>query len=209
MFLSFEGVDGSGKSTQIERLCNWFDGNGRAYIKCREPGTTELGSKVRSLLLDHHGTPIDIRAEALLFMTSRAQLVQEVIVPAIDRSEIVICDRFLLSTIVYQGYAGGLDVDALWRVGEFATAGVMPDLTFVLDLPVEESLRRVGDQRDRMESRGIEYFESVRQGFIAAAEQFPDRIKIIDATENIEHVFEKISALTENLFNQHNLDHSS
>ena len=197
MFLSFEGVDGSGKSTQIQHICKWFDETDTSYITCREPGTTRLGTAVRSLLLDHHGTPIDIRAEALLFMTSRAQLVQEVIRPAIEQSKVVVCDRFLLSTIVYQGYAGGLDVDELWQVGRFATAGLLPDLTFVFDLPVEESLKRVGDQRDRMESRGAEYFKAVRNGFLAAAKQFPERIKVIDATESIERLFERVKSMVE------------
>ena len=206
MFLSFEGVDGSGKSTQIQKLCTWFDEMGTEYITCREPGTTPLGTKVRSLLLNHHRTPIDIRAEALLFMTSRAQLVQEVIEPAIEQSKVVVCDRFLLSTIVYQGYAGGLDVDELWRVGRFATAGVLPDLTLVFDLPVQESFKRIGDQRDRMESRGIEYFQAVRDGFLTAAARDPDKIKIVDARQDVETIFDQVKTLTQTLMTKRKVD---
>jgi dTMP kinase len=188
MFICFEGVDGSGKSTQIDRLGEWFAEKGQSFIRCREPGTTELGKKIRTLLLEDHSTPIHLRAEALLFMTSRAQLVDEVVSPALQQGTVVICDRFLLSTVVYQGYAGGLDLEQLWSLGKFATAGIMPDITFVMDLPVEQSIARLGNQRDRLESRPLEYFKKVRDGFLVAAQQFSENIVVVDATHSIDDI---------------------
>jgi dTMP kinase len=126
--------------------------------------------------------------EALLFMASRAQLVAEVIRPALAAGEIVVSDRFTLANVVYQGHAGGLDPEALWQVGRFSTGGLEPDLTLVLDLPVEEALARRGRPADRMESRPLEYHQAVHDGFRAEAERRPDRIRIIDARPDIQAV---------------------
>ena len=148
-------------------------------MTCRDPGGTALGDRLRALLLDRGDLRIDLRAEMLLFMASRAQLVEEVIRPALDAGRVVVCDRFLLSNVVYQGYAGGLEVEELWRVGRSSTGGLMPDLTVVLDVPPEVGRARTGGPRDRIEDRGA---DRVRSGFLEAAARYPAPIVVIDAT---------------------------
>jgi dTMP kinase len=143
MFFSFDGIDGAGKSTQMELFCAWLAERGERVIKCRDPGSTPLGEAIRSLLLDRRDLAINRRAEAFLYMAARAQLVEQTIRPALERDETVVCDRFLLANVVYQGHAGGLDPDELWRIGEMATGGLEPDLTFVLDISPEAAARRL------------------------------------------------------------------
>src|SRR5262245_27780324 len=151
-FLSLDGIDGTGKSTQCRLLADWLRGRGFDVVACVDPGGTPLGQEVRKILLsgqDH----LDPACEALLFMASRAQLVAEVIRPALEAGRVVLSDRFLLANVVYQGHAGGLDVEQLWQVGALSTGGVEPDLTLLLDLPLEVALERRGRPADRMESR--------------------------------------------------------
>ena len=175
MFLVFEGVDGAGKSTQIERFCDSLAAAGHELMRCREPGSTALGERLRELLLNHGETPIGMRAEMLIYMAARAQLVEEVIAPALAAGKTVVSDRFLLSSVVYQGHAGGLPIDEIRAVGAVATSGVRPDLTFLLDLHPDDAVRRAGDTPDRIESRGGPFFRKVRDGFLseAAAEAKP------------------------------------
>ena len=153
LFVALEGPDGSGKTTQVARLASWLRGDGREVVTCREPGGTALGERLRSILLDRSDLTIGMRAELLLFMSSRAQIVEEVIRPALARGTVVVVDRFLLSSVVYQGYAGGLDVGSLWQVGLMATAGLKPDLTLLIDVPPEVARGRIGPGRDRIEDR--------------------------------------------------------
>ncbi|MEM6799211.1 MAG: dTMP kinase, partial [Planctomycetota bacterium] len=135
MFISFDGVDGVGKSTQLTELADWLRELGHDVVTCRDPGSTPLGERVRDILLaSGEETPIGGRAEMLLYMAARAQLVEQVIRPAIDAKKVVVSDRFLLSNVVYQGHAGGLPVDQLWEVGRVATGGVEPDCTLLLDM---------------------------------------------------------------------------
>src|SRR5207247_4237244 len=129
----FDGIDGVGKSTQARLFAAWLRERKHEVVECRDPGSTSVGEKVRGMLLDTRAT-IALRAEALLYMAARAQMVEEIIRPSLQAGQIVVSDRYLLSNVVYQGHAGGLDVEILWRLGEIATAGVRPDLTFVLDL---------------------------------------------------------------------------
>src|SRR4051812_38876751 len=135
MFFSFDGIDGAGKSTQISLLADWLRTKGKEVVTCRDPGSTELGEKLRGLLLDHHDTPIHRRSEMLMYMAARAQLVEEVIRPALAAGKSVISDRYLLANVVYQAHAGGLSPEEVWQVGLVTVAGVMPTLTFILDLP--------------------------------------------------------------------------
>lgn len=189
VFLSLEGVDGAGKSTQIERLVAWLRAQGRDVVVTREPGGTELGEELRRILLDHRSS-VAMTAEMLLYMASRAELVDEVIRPALDRGDIVIADRFLLSTVVYQGHAGGLPVADIWSVGLVATRRTLPDWIGVLDAPWEVSLARRTRPADRIESRGKEFFEKVRRGFLSEAAADPNRIRLIDAApgpDAVEH----------------------
>ncbi|MGH9677615.1 MAG: dTMP kinase, partial [Candidatus Acidiferrum sp.] len=158
---------------------------------CVDPGGTEIGDALRELLL-RRASPIGVRCEAMLFMASRAQLVAQVIEPALDAGHIVIADRFLLANVVYQGHAGGLDPAELWRMGDFATAGLRPDLTFVLDLPPEAARARRARSPDRIEKRDAAYHERVRAGFLAEAERNPLKMRVIDAVASVESVHQAI-----------------
>jgi dTMP kinase len=186
-FFSLDGIDGTGKSTQCRLLANWLRERGFRVTTCVDPGGTDLGAKLREILLSKE-TRLSMRAEALLFMASRAELVETVIRPALTRGEIVVSDRFLLANVVYQGYAGGLPPNDLLTVGQFATGGLLPDLTLVLDLPFEMAQQRRSREADRMESRGLEYNEKVRNGFLIEAAANPERIKVIDASPSVETV---------------------
>jgi dTMP kinase len=187
VFLSLDGIDGTGKSTQGRLLAEWLRSLGREVVVCADPGGTAVGDVVRGLLLKHPGD-IAPSCEALLFMASRAQLVAEVIRPALKAGHVVVCDRFSLANVVYQGHAGGLDVNRLWDIADFATGGVNPDLTLVLDLPPDVAATRRNRPADRMERRGPEYHVRVREGFLAEARRRPDRIRVVDAGGTVEAV---------------------
>lgn len=195
MFFSFDGVDGVGKSTQMDLFEKYLRDQGRDVVTCRDPGSTPLGERIRDILL-HSGadTPIDCRAEMLLYMAARAQLVDSVIRPALDRGAVVVSDRFVLANVVYQAHAGGLDVDSTWQVGEIATAGIHPDLVFLLDMPPAAAMERIGRQPDRMESQDTSYRERLRAGFLAEAARRGDQIVVIDASQSIDAVQRAIVA---------------
>jgi dTMP kinase len=199
MFYSFDGIDGAGKSTQMELFCAWLAERGQRVVTCRDPGSTSLGEAIRSLLLDRHDLSIGRRAEAFLYMAARAQLVEQTIRPALERGETVVCDRFLLANVVYQGHAGGLDVAELWRIGQLATGGLEPDLTFVLDLAPEAAAKRIDRRLDRMESQGDEFRRRLRDGFRTEAARRPDKIKLIDADRAIDAVQSDIRGAVENI----------
>jgi dTMP kinase len=202
MFFSFDGVDGAGKSTQINRFTNWLREQGREVVACRDPGSTALGEAVRNILLHRTEIPIHRRSEMLLYMAARAQLVEEVIRPALAAGHTVVSDRFLLANIVYQGYAGGLDVEELRHVGAVTVAGTMPDLTFVLDIEAEAAAARLTRSLDRMEAQGIEYLRHVRQGFLEEAKLRPETVVVIDAARPVEAVQAEIQAAAERAFSQ-------
>ena len=191
IFLSLDGLDGTGKSTQCRLLADWLRRHSFAVEQCADPGGTAVGTALRDILLNHRGemTPA---CEAFLFMASRAQLVAEVIRPELESRRWVVCDRFLLANVVYQGYAGGLDVDQLWEIGRLSTGGLEPDLTIVLDLPLDAALGRRNRAPDRMESRAREYQQRVREGFLSEARRRPDRIAVVDASPPVEVVQERI-----------------
>ena len=191
LFLSLDGLDGTGKSTQCRLLADWLRQRGHAVTACTDPGGTPLGNVIRGLLLDHRGE-MTVGCEAFLFMASRAQLVAEVIRPALAAGRAVVCDRYLLANVVYQGHAGGIDPQALWDMGRVATGGVEPDLTLVLDLPPEAAGARRDRPADRLESRDRGYHERVRAGFLAEARRRPDRVRVIDASPATEVVQEAI-----------------
>lgn len=191
LFLALDGLDGTGKSTQCRLLADWLRRRGQPVVTCAEPGGTALGNLLRDLLL-HHPCERTSLSEAFLFMASRAQLVAEVIQPALAAGNIVISDRFLLSTVVYQGHAGGLDPDMLWQVGRIATGSLDPNRTLVLDLPPDLAQARRAGPADRVESRGLDFHARVRTGFLAEAQRYPERIRVIDATPSIEIVHRRI-----------------
>jgi dTMP kinase len=195
MFLSIDGGDGCGKSTQVELLCRWLRGCGREVVACRDPGSTPLGEAVREVLLHRHDLAIHRRAEMLLYMAARAQLAEQVIRPALADGKLVVSDRYLLANVVYQGHAGGLDVAALWEVGRVATGGLLPELTILLDLPAEEAARRLTGSLDRMERQGAGFHARVREGFLAEAARRPGEIVVVNASGPIEGVQEAIRAV--------------
>ncbi len=188
MFFSIDGGDGAGKSTQIERFCQWLRDDGHQVVACRDPGSTPLGEAVRKLLLKRLDLNICRTSEMFLYMAARAQLVDELIRPALAAGKVVVADRYLLANVVYQGHAGGLDVPALWQIGQVATGGVMPDLTIVLDMPAAAAAQRLERERDRMELQGDEFHARVREGFLTEARKHPGRIVVIDAALPIERV---------------------
>jgi dTMP kinase len=194
LFLSLDGLDGTGKSTQCRLLTDWLRTQGCGVTTCADPGGTVLGEQLRSILL-HQRSEIAPWSEALLFMASRAQLVAEVIRPALARGESVVCDRFLLATVVYQGHGRGLPVDDLWRIGRVATGGLEPDLTLVLDLPLEVARQRRHRPADRIESRDAAYQDRVREGFLLEARRQPERRVVVRADQSIDAVQEEIRRL--------------
>lgn len=193
-FVSLDGIDGTGKTTQLNRLADRLRGLGVPVTMCTDPGGTDLGAKLREILLYGRSTQMSMRAEALMFMASRAELVERVIRPALARGEVVLSDRFLLANVVYQGHAGGLDPADLWTIGRFSTGGIEPDRVIVLDLPVEMAKARRPGTADRVESRDDWYFQRVRDGFLMEARQRSDTHRIIDARGPVDDVAEAIFA---------------
>lgn len=200
MLIVFDGIDGAGKSTQIENACRWLASRIKWPIRrLRDPGSTPLGLAMRQLLLDKHDVTIAPIAEVMLFMTARAQLVAEEIRPALARGEWVVCDRFSFSTVVYQGHAGGVDPAQIWQVNQVATQGLVPDLTIILDLPAEVARQRIQRELDRMESRGAEYFARVRDGFLLEAKRWPRGVAVVDANRSAEAIETEICLLLSRL----------
>jgi dTMP kinase len=198
LFFSIDGGDGVGKSTQMDLFCRWLGEQGCNVTACRDPGSTRLGEAVREILLMRHDLEIHRRSEMLLYMAARAQMVEEVIRPALQQGKTVVSDRFLLANVVYQGYGGGLDVEMLWRVGETAVAGVIPQRVFLLDLPADAAARRLTRQLDRMERQGPEFHARVREGFLSEAARRKE-IVVIDASRSINEVQEDIRRAAEPL----------
>lgn len=190
-FISLDGLDGTGKTTQCRRLAEWLRARGLAVTECSDPGGTPIGDAIRDLLLGRRHDMV-LPCEAFLFMASRAQLTAEVIRPALAAGRAVVADRYLLANVVYQGHAGGLDPEQLWEIGRLATGGLQPDLTVVLDLPVETALARRRGTADRVESRDGSYHAQVREGFLAEARRRPDRVRVVDSTQPIERVHQLI-----------------
>jgi dTMP kinase len=189
MFFSFDGIDGAGKSTQVRLFVERLRAGGIDVVECRDPGSTELGERIRGVLLaSDSGVAISRRSEMLLYMAARAQLVEEVIRPALAAGKVVVSDRFLLANVVYQGHAGGLDARSIWAVGRVATDGILPDCVFVLDMVPEEADQRFNRPLDRMEQQGDEYRAKLRAGFLSEAAQSDGRIHVIDASRPVEVV---------------------
>ncbi len=180
MFVTFEGIDGSGKSTQAARLAEALRARGREVVSTREPGGTRLGEEIRALLLD--GGAVSPWAEAALFAAARAQLAGEVIRPALARGADVVCDRFLDSSLAYQGIARGLGVDAVLELNQLTLGGLEPDRTFLLALPAAEAARRETGRPDRIEAEGLAFLARVGAAYEELAARFPRRIVVLDAT---------------------------
>ncbi|MBW2107603.1 MAG: dTMP kinase [Deltaproteobacteria bacterium] len=201
MFITFEGIEGSGKSTQIARLVPVLRKKGFACVVTREPGATRIGKKIRHILLDSGHDVMVATTELLLYQADRAQHIHEVIEPALKADKVVISDRFSDATTVYQGYARGLDLNWIERLNDMVVGGLKPDLTLILDLPVELGLRRAWERienqagalrEDRFEKETLAFHEKVRQGYLALAGLEPERFRIIDASGDPDPIHENI-----------------
>ncbi len=192
LFVTFEGPEGCGKTTQVRLLAEWLSARGYDVLATREPGGTRIGEQIRAILLNPAHTEMVPAAEILLFSAARAQIVHEVIIPHLQRGGIVLCDRFADSTLAYQGYGHGLDLNVLRIITAFATAGLTPDITFYLDIPVEEGLRRKAQagkaEWNRLDQRELAYHQRVQEGYRQLIAAEPARWVLIDARGSIEAV---------------------
>lgn len=189
LFITFEGADGSGKTTQLNNIKTFLEEKGYEVVITREPGALDIGQKIRNILLHHDGIVPD-KCEMFLFLADRANHVETFIKPAIEQGKIVLCDRHTDSTIAYQGYGRGQDINLLKELNKIAVNGINPDLTFLFDVSTETAQTRVGSEKDRMESAGIEFHKKVRNGYLELQKENPNRIKLINANNSIETVFE-------------------
>ena len=199
MLITFEGIDGCGKSSQAQLLADRLSAQGIETLLLREPGGTSLGERLRGLLLEaKHEHGLDHAAELLLFAASRAQLMHEVIEPALRRNAVVICDRFTDSTVAYQGHGRGLPLTAVKGINDLATGGIVPDLTFLIDVPLEVAIeRRKGMGDDRMESESRLFFGHVISGYMTLAQQHPDRVHVINGNDAKETIHQTVMRLVE------------
>ena len=191
-FVVFEGPDGSGKTTQLARFAEACRDTGVALTTVREPGGTEVGERIRAILLGRGSTGLGMSAEMLLYMAARAQLVESVIRPALARGELVLADRFVASTIAYQGFAGGIAPDTVATVGKIATGGLDPDLIVLLDVDESAAAARLGGELDRIESRGSAFHQKVRRSYLLQAEADPSRWRVVDANSDRDEVFGRV-----------------
>ncbi len=199
MFISLDGIDGAGKSTQIDLLRQYLESKGATVVCFRDPGSTKLGESIREILLHREDILLASTSEMLLYMAARAQLVDEQLRPALQSGSTVICDRFLLANIVYQGVAGGLDVNELWSVGKCATGGLAPDVTIVLDIDPEVAVKRLKRGPDRLEKRGIEYFRLVRTGFLQQILNAGGKSLVVNADQSILQIHQQIVKFVDGL----------
>lgn len=199
LFITFEGPDGCGKTTQMKLLAEYFEKKGKEVVLTREPGGKGLGEKVREILLNYDGEVSD-RCESFLFLADRAQNIDIIVNPAVKEGKIILCDRHIDSTVAYQGYGRGLNIDRINMLNNLATNGKKPDLTLVFDVDVETSMKRVGKEKDRMESAGIDFHNRVRKGYLELAKQEPKRIKVLDATKSIEEIHKDVINILAEVF---------
>lgn len=200
MFITFEGIDGCGKTTQIRYLTDFLEQNGFEVVATREPGGTDFSEQLRDILL-HSKHKISPISELFLFNAARAHLVETLILPAIKNNKVVISDRFYDSTLAYQGYGRGLNKEDIEKCNEIIKQmGAIPNVTFLLDISTEDALqRREGERKDRIESADINFFEKVRNGYLKIAEQEPNRVKIINASQEKHETFEKIKKIIQEI----------
>ena len=189
LFITFEGIDGCGKTTQAELLAEYLSSQGRQVVLTREPGGTEVSEKIRAVLLDNSNHTMSWLTEMFLYMASRSQLTEEVIRPSLDRGHVVISDRFMDATLAYQGYGRGLDRETIKRLNIVATSDLVPGITILMDLAPEicsQRMATMGKSIDRLEGAGVDFQRKVREGYLDMAGQEPDRFRVIDARKTIE-----------------------
>jgi len=191
-FIVLDGPEGAGKTTQVDRLVHRLREGGRQATAVRDPGSTPVSERIREVLLDPRLPGMDARTELFLYMASRAEMVARIVRPALAVGLLVVSDRFVSSTVAYQGYAGGIEPDLIWDLGRTACADLEPDLTVILDLPVAEGFGRLRGERDRMEAKDPAYHEKVRQGFLAMARDRPEAFAVVDASPSADVVAEAV-----------------
>lgn len=199
LFITFEGIDGCGKSSQIALVAEYLKSQGNDFIQTRDPGGTALGCKIREILLDYDGYVAPM-CELFLYLADRAQHIEEKIIPALETGKVVLCDRYVDSTLAYQGYARGLDKERILELNNIVAKGLLPDLTFVFDITPELACTRLGEKKDRLESECSEFHKKVREGYLDLAEKFPERIKVIDADRGIDEIHRDVLGFIRNLF---------
>ncbi|ULL13299.1 dTMP kinase [Paenibacillus sp. H1-7] len=193
IFLTVEGGEGAGKTSVITLVSEFLSSSGYSVVTSREPGGIEIAEQIRSIILDTNHTKMEARTEALLYAAARRQHLVEKIVPALEQGQVVICDRFIDSSLAYQGYARGLGIDEVLTINQFAIDRLFPDLTLYLDVRPEEGLRRIhsrqGREINRLDLESLSFHQKVREGYLQLAERFADRIVIIDANRSMDEVF--------------------
>jgi dTMP kinase len=194
VFIAFDGGEGCGKSTQIALLREALEKQGKHVLAVRDPGTTRVGELIRAILLNPDHNEMAMRCEMLLYMAARAQMMHEVIKPALDLQHIVLTDRFVSSTLAYQLGGDGLSEDEIRTTAGIALKGRLPDLTLILDMPPEEAIARVTRAKDRIEQRSLEYHQTVRQNFLNQAKHAPTKYRVIDAKQSKENVHQQVLA---------------
>lgn len=200
-FITFEGADGSGKTTQLNKVKEYLELKGYDVVVTREPGALETGKQIRNILL-HSENPVSNRCEMFLFLADRANHIEMFIEPNLNEGKVVLCDRHTDSTIAYQGYGRGQDIKLLKDLNAIATDKVKPDLTLLYDVSTEIAMQRVGSEKDRMESAGIEFHKKVRNGYLELQKENPNRIKLINADKTVEEVFEASKKVIDKLLQE-------
>ncbi len=193
-FISLDGIDGVGKSTQTAQLLQYLTDQGHDVISVRDPGSTEIGARLRAILLDSE-LVMHRRTEAMLFMASRCEMIETTIRPALEHGKTVVSDRFLLANVVYQSIGGDVSAEQLWEMGRWANGGLQPDLTLLLDMPATAAMKRLDGPADRMESRGLQYMESVRQAFLQQLPSASGRTAVINADQDANAVTAEMLAV--------------
>jgi dTMP kinase len=202
LFITFEGIDGCGKSTQLQLLAQRLQAQGVEAVVTREPGGTPFAEKIRQLVMMPQAEEVSDHCEVLLYLAARAQHVQQVIAPALDAGRIVLCDRFQEATFAYQGFGRGVNLERLAQLNSFATGGISPHRTFVFDVSVEVArgrLHKTGKAPDRLEQNGDSFFTTIRQGYLTMAQQHPERIELLAASVSIEQLAEQVWQRVESL----------
>ncbi|MFT8322605.1 MAG: dTMP kinase [Bacillus sp. (in: firmicutes)] len=203
LFITMEGPEGAGKTTILEMLVEYYTKKGVKIVKTREPGGIRIAEKIRSIILDPDHTEMDARTEALLYASARRQHLAEKVIPALKEGNIVLCDRFIDSSLAYQGYARGLGIDEVWKINEFAINGLMPDATLYFDLDPKVGLARINTTENReinrLDMEKLDFHERVQKGYYQVIEKFPNRINKIDASQSVEKVFQQAEKIISKL----------
>ena len=202
-FITIEGCEGSGKTSIIKILCDDLDKNKIPYLSTREPGGSKISEQIRNVILNVDNTKMDYMTEALLYAASRRQHLEEIVKPALNEGKVVICDRYLDSSLAYQGYARGIGIEEVYNINMYATSGFLPDLTIYIDIPVEVGLERIKDNNrdvNRLDLEKVAFHKKVREGYLKIAKMYPDRIRVVDGNASLEEVYNRVKKELKDIF---------